>query len=88
MLSDDEWSQWTNVKNGRMAGVSDRFVNGLRASANGSQTGRKVERAGATYTMNVTGLQKAERERIKEQADAIREVEHAERVEKREAKLA
>lgn len=59
LLNDAEWSKWSDREIARRAAVSDRFVNNLRPSANGSQIARTVERNGSTYTMNTAAIGKS-----------------------------
>lgn len=62
LLRDEEWAKWSDREIARRAGVSDRFVNGIRKempSANGSQIERTVERNGTTYTQNTSNIGKA-----------------------------
>jgi hypothetical protein len=66
LLTDDEWSQWSDREIARRCGVSDRFVNGVRAelSANRSQMGgapqaeRTVQRGGSLFSMNTSAIGK------------------------------
>ena len=64
LLADKEWAGWSDREISRRAGVSDRFVNGLRQeapSANGSQMAgtRTVSRGGQTYQQNTANIGKA-----------------------------
>lgn len=63
LLNDPEWSQWSDREIARRCAVSDRFVNGVRASltANDSQlpaTRTYTDRYGNTSTMNVSNIGK------------------------------
>jgi hypothetical protein len=58
VLSDPEWSGWSDGKIARRCAVSDRFVSTLRPSPNGSEIARTVERNGKTYTMNTSAIGK------------------------------
>lgn len=68
LLSDPEWSQWSDREIGRRCAVSHQFVNNLRSelSVNGLQiSGRRVTRGGAEYTMQTAGIgQPAQSEQI------------------------
>lgn len=60
LLTDAEWSLWSDREIARRCGVSNRFVSNLRdelPSVNGSQIAeRKVERGGTTYTQNTANI--------------------------------
>jgi hypothetical protein len=56
LLGDAEWSQWSDREIARRCQVGNAFVSRMRrgASVSGTQIGRKVERGGTVYEMNVT----------------------------------
>lgn len=60
LLSDDEWSRWSNREIARRCAVSDPFVAKMRddLSANGLQIDvvRRVERGGTTYEQNTANI--------------------------------
>lgn len=58
LLNDAEWSKWSDREIARRAGVSNRFVSDLRASVNGSQMERVVQRGGSTFTMDTAKIGK------------------------------
>jgi len=88
LLTDDEWSKWSDLEISRRCGVSDRFVNKVRAelSPNRSemrgqaQAPRTVQRGGSVFTMNTSaigkarGLEGAEAEQILKCKGQAREV--------------
>lgn len=64
LLADPEWAAWSDREIARQCGVSDRFVNGLRASANDSQmhpvpATRTVTRNGKTYEQKTEKIGKS-----------------------------
>jgi uncharacterized ParB-like nuclease family protein len=60
LLDDPEWTQWSDRRIAEQCGVSDRFVNQVRAerSANRSQTQstRKAKRRGKTYQIDTSNI--------------------------------
>lgn len=52
LLTDDEWSQWSNTEIARRAGVDEKMVRSLRPSSEKPKI-RKASRGGKTYDMRV-----------------------------------
>ena len=63
LLSDQEWSQWSDREIAKQCGVSNRFVSNLRSelSVNSSQIERNVTRNGTTYTMDTRKIGQGDR---------------------------
>lgn len=64
LLSDEEWSKWSDREIARICGVGNKFVGDVRASICVPNTDapavRVVERNGKKYEQNVTNIGKAE----------------------------
>jgi hypothetical protein len=85
LLKDEEWSEWSDHRLARLAGVSHTFVSVLRKELSGNglrmPTERKVERGGTTYTLTPAAPEpksEPEPEEEKLSFDGARKVEGAE----------
>jgi hypothetical protein len=79
LLSDSEWSQWSDREIARRCQVGNRLVSGMRKSASVSGTQmreRKVRRASRVYEMAINQNQTSS-ERVKEKGDSPTEARAA-----------
>lgn len=64
LLTDDEWSKWSDRQIAKQLGISPQSVNNYRkeipSSQNGQITERTVTRGGTTYTMKVENIGSSE----------------------------